>query len=329
MSFATMIAENRGAIPGISALLARTHIQEAWRDVRRMRGWSFQLANGGFATPSNINVGSVTTTYGSPTVTPDATAMTAWLSASIYGSLITQRQFRVGASTIYNIIAIDGTSGVITLDRPWTETSSGSGQGYSIYMCYYPVPVKNFEAWESVLDTTNVVWLKTNASRSDREYVDRNDPQRQLFTIPSVLLPRGIDTRPGSSTLGWMVYELYPQPQSPYAYSTFYSWSGPDLVLPTDTLPEPMTEECIKAYARVKGYEWLIAKLTTEGKNTSGIQFTMGAAAKEAGAMLKEIRSVDRDRVDMWNSIMTRLTGYGIISTFNPQTGQLSSRNLG
>ena len=327
-----MIAEMRGAVPGYSALLARTHIQNAWSDVRNMKGWSFQLGNGGFGTPPLVNAGSVTVAFGGNHSDRRRGGEAAWATTSQPGSLLTQRQFRgPGNGQIYNIIGytVTGGFGVLTLDRPYYDTTSGSTLGYSLYQCYYPVPVADFLAWESVLDVNNAIDLVTGTAKKNRDWVDANDPQRQIFSNPGSIIPYGTDQRTGSSTAGWMIYELYPQPQAQYSYQTWYSRKGADLVLPSDTLPFPITEHVIKTLARVKAYEWLIVKLQAEhpDRNVSGIQFAMGAAAKEAAAQLKEIRMEDRDRVDMWYSVMNRVKGYGVVTTFNPNTGMVIGNN--
>ena len=331
MSLGTMIAEMRGAVPAYSALLARTHLREAWRDIRNMKGWSFQLVNGGFGTPGLVNAGSVTATFGLATIIADAQATTAW--STINQPFITQRQFRVGQGTIYNIIAYDTTTNApfatITLDRPYFDTTAGSNLGYSIYQCYYVVPVKDFQAWESTVDINNAIDLCANGARKYREMADMFDPQRQIFANPGTWIPYQVDTRPGSSTLGFMMYELYPQPQAQFAYQTWFTRLGEDLVNPQDELPFPITEHVVKCLARVKAYEWAEANkdpLNPRGQGAD-FRFLMGAAAKEAAAQLKEIRSLDRDRVDMWYSVMSRVQGYGYATTFNPATGMVSSNN--
>ena len=332
MALQNMIAEMRGTVPNYSALLARTHLRNAWSDVRNMKGWSFQLQNGGFGTPDLTNEGSVTVAFGSASVAGDATASAAWAAASQPGSLLTQQQFRVGQSTIYNIIAADfttPTAAVLTLDRPFYDTTSGAGLGYSIYQCYYPVPVEDFQAWESTVDINNAIDLCCGTARKWREMADQFDPQRQIFANPGTWIPYQVDSRPGSSTFGWMMYELYPQPQSKFAYQTWYSRYGADLVNPTDTLPFPITEHLIKTMARVKAYEFAEANKDPANPRGSGadFRFLMGAVAKEAAAQLKEIRMADRDRVDMWYSVMSRVQGYGYATTFNPATGMVISNN--
>lgn len=343
MSLATMIGEMRGAVPNYSAMLARTHIRESWRDVRNETGWSFQLGIGSVSTPGKVSQGTVTVQLGQNYVIADAAATTAWLTASTPLSLISQRQFRIGAGTIYNIIAYDDGQTVgqanypfatLTLDRLYSDLVSSNapqtGNGYTIYQCYIATPVKEFNAWEGFCDVTNVIWLKCNAGHDDRVRIDRADPQRQIFSNPGTLLPYAVDSRPNSSTLGSMMYELYPQPQAQYSYQTWYTWKGQDLLLPTDTLPYPMTEDCVKALARVKAYEWAEANKNQSNPRGAGsdYRFLMGAASEQHESAKKAIRLLDRDRVDMWRSTMTRISGYGPVSTFDPATGQVMSRNL-
>lgn len=331
MSLGAMISEMRGAVPKYSAGLARTHLQNAWSDIRNMSGWSFQLFSGGFGTPGLTNAGSVTVTYGSDQVVGDAAASTAWAIASIPNSLLTQQQFRVNVGTIYNIIAFDGVS-TLTLDRPYYDKSAGSGQNYSIYQCYFPVPFSDFLAWESVVDINNAIDLMANGAKKFRDYADQFDPQRQIFSNPGSLIAYGTDQRPGSATFGYRMYELYPQPQAQFSYSTWGTRLGADLEGLSDTLPYPITEHVVKTLARVKAYEWYLMnrdKRDPRGpQNDSAIQFAMGAAAKEGASQLKELRNQDRDAVDLWNSVMSRTKGYGYPTTFNPSTGAVISNNL-
>lgn len=328
-----MIAEMRGVVPGYSAMLAKTHLREAWTDIRNRKGWSFQLGNGSFSTPSSINSGTVMLTLGSTTVTGDATASAAWIAGSTAVSLITQRQFRIAYGTIYNIVAMDQTNPdavVLTLDRPYTDLKTGSGINYWIYQCYYAVPVDGFMAWESIMDVNNVIWLNTTQTRKAREWADQWDPQRQVFAFPQAVIPYGPDTRAGSATYGRMMYELYPQPLSQYSYQTWYSWMGPDIVNSSDTLPFPMNEECLKAFARVKAYEFAEANRDPATPRGSGADyhFLMQAASAQGEKLLKEIRLQDQDLVNMWYSVMTRIAGVGPVATFDPSTGTVNARNM-
>lgn len=331
-----MIAEQRGTVPNYSAALARTHLRNAWTDIRQLKGWSFQLGNSGLSVPGLVNAGSVTVTLGSDQVLGDAVASAAWLAASNPTSLITQRQFRTGQGTIYNIIALDDTDPtavILTLDRMWIDSYYlGSGQGYSIYQPYIVSPVKTLQAWEYFMDVRNVIHLDVNNTRGIWEKINGADPQRQIFSNPGNLIPHGVDNRPGSATLGYPMFELYPQPQSIYVYQFGYSWGGPDLTdIPgTSAVPYPMTEHCVKTLGRVKAFEWAEANKNAENPRGAGadFRFLMDAANKEYQGQLHEIRSLDRDIYDAWTNTMNRFINIGVVSTFDPATGTVQSRNL-
>src|SRR5512146_3296205 len=107
MSLITMAQELTGRVPNLDIDLAVTMIRESWKTVRDLRGWYFQLGQGGFAAPSQYALGTISVNYGDTLVTGDATASAGWATLSQFGSLITQRQFRIGGGTIYDIVAYD------------------------------------------------------------------------------------------------------------------------------------------------------------------------------------------------------------------------------
>ena len=336
MALSNMIAEQRGTVPNYSAALARTHLRNAWTDIRNLKGWSFQLGNSGISIPGLVNAGSVTVTLGSDQVLGDATASAAWLAASNPTSLITQRQFRTGQGTIYNIVALDATvptAVILTLDRMWIDSYYlGSGQGYSIYQCYITSPVQTLQAWEYFMDVRNVIHLDVNNTRGIWEKINGADPQRQIFSNPGNLIPHGVDTRAGSSTYGYPMFELYPQPQSIYVYQIGYSWAGPDLqdVTGSPAVPYPMTEHCVKTLGRVKAYEQAEANKDSANPRGAGadFRFLMEAALKEYQAQIKEIRMIDRDIYDANYVAMQRFINIGVVATFDTATGTVQSRNL-
>ncbi len=341
MSLSTMIGEMRGTVPNYSAALARTHLRNAWSDVRNESGWSFQVGNTGYTVPGLLNAGSVTTTLGSEFVTGDAAASAAWLTTSNPTSLLTQRQFRVGAGTIYNIISADFTdpnAAILTLDRPWIDATVltapwiTTGQGYSIYQPYIVAPVKTFQGWEYFMDVRNVIHLDVNNTRGIWEKVNGADPQRQIFSNPGNVIPHGVDTRQGSATFGYPMYELYPQPQSIFVYQVGYSWEGPELTdVPSQSaVPYPITEHLIKTAARIKAYEFAEANKNAANPRGAGAdyRFLMQSAQAQYKDQLKDVRSTDRDVYDSWSRQMQRFTNIGVIATFDPATGTVASRNL-
>jgi hypothetical protein len=332
MPLAEMIGELQGAVPNNDAAYARTLINEAWQDVRRLGGWSFQFFETGFTVPGMLSTGTVTLQFGSPTVTGDANAIAAWNTLGIgsqYGSLITQRQFRAGgvsgAGTIYDIIAYDGT-GNLTLNRPFADPLTSlaapvANQKYSIYVPYIVAPCADFRRWLSVYDVGNSGWLMT---RGDRRGVGRSDPQRQIFANPDRLLALGQDARVGSSTLGWQRYELWPGPQNQFLYQAWCLRFGTDLVNLDDTLPIGIPESMVKAKARVRCYEQAEANKDPQNPRGAGAdyRFLIGVAAAQYKKELKDARLEDRDKVDIFVTTMTRLAG-GPAPTTATQSGAI------
>jgi hypothetical protein len=318
MALGNMLGDIQGSVPNMDAAQARTIINEAWADVRRLSGWSFQFIETGFTVPGMLSTGTVTLQFGSPTVTGDSNAQSAWQTVgegTQYGSLITQRQFRSGgtsgAGTLYDIIAYNQGAGTLTLNRPFTDpltslSGAVTGQEYSIYQPYITAPVADFERFLSVYDIANSGWLIV---KGDRREVGRTDPQRQIFANPDRLLALGQDTRVGSSTLGWQRYELWPGPQNQYLYQAWGLRFGADLVNLSDTLPIGIPESMVKAKARVRCYEQAESNRDPAMPRGSGadFRFLIGAALKQYERELQYARLRDRDKVDIFNAQMTRL----------------------
>ena len=334
---ADMVNELAGNVAGVDEAYVRTLIQEAWQDVRRLGGWSFQFGETGFTVPGALSTGTVTLQFGSATVTPDANALTAWNTAGIgsqYGSLLTQRQFRSGgvsgAGTIYDIVSFQ--NGVITLNRPFSDpltslTGPVTMQEYMIYQPYITAPVKGFRRWLTVYDIANSGRLIT---RGDRRAIPGPgaDPQRQIFTNPDRLLALGQDGRVGSSTPGWQRYELWPGPQNQFLYQGWYLHWGPDLVNLSDELPVGIPESMVKARARVRCYEQAEANKDPQSPRGAGadFRFTAGLAAAQFKESLKQARLEDRDKCDVFLTTMRRFSGGYVPPTYNPATGGIRAQ---
>lgn len=298
MAFREMTNELRGYVNGIPAALARTLVNRALRKIYDENTWSFQLGESGWLTPSLVNAGTAAVTVGSTQVVGNGTATAVWNAVGIG---ITQRQFRVAPYALYNIIAYDG-AGTLTLDRPWAEPASATA-GYMIYQAYFPAPVLDFRRWLSVRDTTNSIALDfTTYKRADIDFLD---PQRTIFQNSNRVVPyetdqRGAGTVNASATLGYMLYELYPHQLAQLPYALYYQRIGQALVNPGDELPFPLTEELVLYRAREQAYEWKEAQASEDRRRGSGADyhFLMGAVMKEYEDRLKDIRKLDRDRVD-------------------------------
>lgn len=216
--------------------------------------WSFQKKFSGWLCPGNLfnNVGTFTVTPFSNQVVADATA-TAALRAYSGLPLLTQLQYRDPSYSIYSIVAYDYNTinpgfVTLTLDRPWMEPTSGPGQPYMIYQVYFVAPVQDFRKFIEVRDVTNDgsldFWSMTQAELANR------DPQRSDFSIPSYVVPAGVDQRAGSATLGWQMFELWPHQLSYVPYGFSYRRRGPLPQVPADyktmSVPYPFTEDMVQ-----------------------------------------------------------------------------------
>ena len=333
---ADMVAELQGNATGADYAYNRTLVNRAWGDVRRLGGWSFQFIEGGFTVPGMLSTGTVTLQFGSPSVIGDVNASAAWLTASQYGSLITQRQFRSGgvsgAGTIYEIIGFDGVS-TLTLNRPFTDPLTSlmapvPTQEYSIYQPYIVAPVQDFRRWLTVYDIANSGSLDV---RGDRRAIPGpgGDPQRQIFTNPDRLLALGSDTRSGSSTSGWQRYELWPGPQNQYLYQYWGLRRGADLVNLDDTLPDGIPVSMVLARARARIYEEAEANKSPQNPRGAGAdyRFLVGEANKTFKEELKQVRLEDRDKCDIFIRTMRRFGNASYYpATYDAATGGISAQ---
>ena len=305
MSLQSMQAELRGSFPKISYPYCATLINRAFREIRDRNLWSFQLAEGQWIAPAQITAGTATTIQGSNQITMDTVAAAAInTSGNAPYSLLTQRQFRIGAGGIYNIIAWDGVS-VLTVDRLYGELSVTSA-GYQIYQVYYPSPTKTFLRFMSVRDMQNFIDLDISRTR---EELDAQDPQRNWYYFPTWVVPYKPDPRTTSPTYGFMLHELWGAPQYSLNYQLLYIDKGGPLVNPTDQLPPALGEDVVLAKARVYAYEWAEGNKGALDRNVGpDYRFLMGAAQKEYETLFKNYRREDRETCD--NFFVTYRNGY-------------------
>jgi hypothetical protein len=210
---------------------------------------------------------------------------------------------------------------VITIDRPWMEPPQ-TNAGYLIYQAYFAAP-PGFKRWYYFRDATNNAyldwWSYTQIDLSEF------DAQRVNFEQPSHVVAYGQDTRPGSTTLGQMLYELWPHPimQLPYTWSCQANW--PALQNPYDTVPYPLTDELVKMRAYEMMYLWKESQKGDEMERGSGAnwQFLAQAMRAEYTDRLKTIRVMDKSLVDLYFTKMRRMmpTGWQVFGTV---TGQAS-----
>jgi hypothetical protein len=313
-----MIGDLCGRIPKLSAQLARTLVNEALSKIYSESDWSFNYVESGWMTQGVVTQGSITAALGSNQITGDVSATAAWDQV---GLSITEMQIRSPAYALYSVIAYQNP--IITIDRPWAEPE-GIGLNYLMYQAYYPAPVPDLKRWLTIRDTSN-------ASNLDFDNVNQNDlavgdPQRTIFGLPNKVVPYKTDTRAGSATYGYMLYELYPHALQELPYATFAIRFGPPLVNPGDTLNYPLTEDCVKARARALAYEWKESQKGTETHrgSESNYEFLMQAAEVLYKERIQDIRKIDRNLADPFIRKIQRCGG-GCCGGpfFSPITGTL------
>lgn len=301
-------------VPGIADSYSATLLNEALGHIEDEQMWSFQLQESGWLTPGLLfnsgpgsgpgqSSGTVTFTAFSDQVIGDAIASAAW-AAYASQPFLTSCQIRSPFYSLYNIIAYDNGTvnppfGTFTLDRPWMEPSFTQAS-YMIYQAYFPVPVPDFRRFLAARDTTNSApmdyWTTTQKELAVK------DPERTIFDDPGYFVPYQTDQRPGSSTFGNMLYELWPHPLSVLPYTYAYLRRGPQLQAPSDTVPYPVTEDLVLWQAKTSAYLWKEAQKGENIGRGSGADYKFLAAATEAKykSKLKEIKARDRDLVDLY-----------------------------
>ena len=288
-----------GEIPGVAEQLARNKLNEALGYIYDETDWSFQTRYGQWLAPGwLLSSGSVTVTPYSPEVIGDAGATYQWENL-VGRPFITELQFRDPSYSLYNIVGYDtGLNwpyATLTLDRPWMEPTSGPGRPYMIYQALFPAPSADFRKFVWIMDTMLAspvdYWTYSQDDLSVR------DPQRLVFgpNVPTYAVAAGIDTRPNSSTQGFILYELWPHVLSRIPYTFAYRRRGDLMVKPDDTVPPPLTEELVTWRTKEVLYQFKEAQKGENVLRESGAnwQYLAEAANEEYLRVLQRIRAID------------------------------------
>jgi hypothetical protein len=327
MSFVNMQKELLGDVPGIALPYAKTTINQALATIYDEQRWSFQVAEAGWLTPGllgGLNGNPTPASPGTITVAPYSTAIvgdavaTAYWAALVGMPLLTQQQIRLAAYSLYNIIAYDNGSNpltspnypyaTLTIDRPWMEPAQLNA-AYMIYQAYFPVPVQNFKKFGAIRDTTNNNWV--NYWKRDQAWLSVNDAQRTVFDQPVYAVPYEVDARPGSATLGNMMYELWPHPLSVLPYTYSYLYGGPLLALPSDTVPYPLNEELVMWRAKSMAYLWKFSQMSDGMERGSGAdwKYLSESAMANYKLRLKSVKLLDAGLGDLYWTKVERGVG--------------------
>lgn len=215
-----MANEINGVVPKMSFDYGKTIINRALQDVYRQSLWSFQLFESNWTSPAAIGSngaspasgGTCTVVSGSNLVVFDPLIATPLINAiGLFPSPVTQRQFRVGIGTIYNIWALNGgqTGSVTTSGTALTATAGtfpvdgtvGNGTPIAINGVQYLLA--------SVTDATHATLQSSAGSQTG-----------VAFTISAILTLDRLYQEASGANIAYQIYQVY----YPSPYADFKSW---------------------------------------------------------------------------------------------------------
>lgn len=241
-----------GYVPKLPVQLAQTLVQQAWKDIRDARFWSFLIGQTFLNSPGIITAGTASVTQYSNLVTLDATASAAVTNLS--NPVITLRQFRQSGGAVFSIIGFDDTipnAIVLTLDSNYQDTTNPTAS-YQIYQCYYYPPSSDFKRWESIVQPDNAYqFVDVNWTRKE---IDRSDPQRASQGLPYYMASYKMITVGNDDYVP--SFEMWPHPTSALGYFAIYQKAGLDFASNSDILPPQVSRETLSYRARYLAYEW-------------------------------------------------------------------------
>ena len=264
--------ELTGQIPGLPNVYARKFVNRAYEEIKREKLWSWNVGQGILVTPQIIQdgAGTVTCTQFSPTITFDATAITALAPYVLANPPLTKRQFRIMGGPVYSLILYNPITGVATLDRIYGENSV-SGSMFSIYRCYYDAPstdgtfaatTNDFLRHLSILNPIQGYTIAGRRLNMSQEELNRRDPMRGAQGNPYYAAryrPSPISILTGAQTsspnLGAMIYELWPHPTFQMNLISNYERQHVDLA-PGDYFPNQCSVPLVQYRTFEYAYRW-------------------------------------------------------------------------
>lgn len=275
MALSDYAGELESAIPRLSYPQAIKIVSRAWRNIIDMRLWSWNFVEQAqFFVPAMISAGSITTTFNSTTIQADATAKAA-LNAVVLGNpqlaspvLGVGYQIRIASvpqnttnGPLYNIVAYNNTTGVITIDRPYGEGSI-TGQQYQAYKAYYvPTNIPNgarILRMDSITNVNSGYTIRGSKLYKSQAQLNAIDPQRGAQGDAYICSPLSINS------LGQGVVELYPHPTNQNTYISRIMIQYADITFNTDLPPVAYDLPGMLMFrAKTLAGEWALGNVST------------------------------------------------------------------
>jgi len=227
--------------PDCSISQVQNFLMDALREWTDRRMWYGNLQKGQVIASGMYSTGSVTTTFGSPSVQGIGTNWTQVMN----GLPITQQSLRVGYyAPIYNIIALDQSAQVLTLELPWGQPSISS-TGYFISSYFYSFP--NIKYFYSMKNLQLYYRLATGYPQA---LIENIDPSRLI-----VLYPRMAAVMPPDPNGNYQI-ELWPASNVQQAYPYLAYTQSPQLSNDIDNFPAFCRVDALISYAVSQALMW-------------------------------------------------------------------------
>lgn len=190
-------------LPAVPPMLVRDFCQDAYTRACSYRDWGFLRGEGtlSFLAARSISVGVI---QGSTAVT----------SAALFVATDLGRQFRVGTSPVYTVVAYTDTSN-ITLDRAYAASTDAAATA-QILDLYVTTPV-DFSHFIIIADP---YYQRPIPFWISQDQIGLADPARTVTDTLRYLCSFRPSVLP--STLGQMQYEAWPAPTSARQYPYLY-----------------------------------------------------------------------------------------------------------
>ena len=277
--FSNIVAELVGTVPKLSAIHAGQLVNRSWSKVRDFRLWSFNVVTDAqIFVPEVITAGTATTTFGSTTITMDATAAAAFNAVGLgppplAGGIGVGRQIRMGNTSgissptgpNYSIVTWDGVS-TLTIDKPFGEGSLVN-TAFQVLKCYYAAP--GFPFTSQTADPNLIRFLSIANRQNGYAFSGRNLnwSQEGLNAVDPQRGGQGdayIQANYGRTAAGLPVFELYPNPVNQAAYYATYFTRWPALSAAVDLPQMPyQLADLVISGAKMLAAQWALANTTT------------------------------------------------------------------
>ena len=221
--------------------LVRDWVNDAYKDLVRLRNWSFLRGELDLSIFAARSLASVAVGFGSANV----------ISVGLFSGADVGRQFSVGSYPVYTVVT-NPDPNTITLDRLYAGAANGAATNAKIFDAYAVMPA-DFGSFRVIADPYNrrrlAYWIhedELNVIDPTRESSD-SGPRCLVSASPSTL----------PTTLGRIRYEYWPQPTSQRFYPAIYNKQADNLT-DVDTLTGVLADggDVLVAGALSKAAEW-------------------------------------------------------------------------